>query len=632
VAKRDVKQTATTARSKRVAEEFTRIEQSRLRRDELGRDWDEIEKLVRGDDFWNLDIERDLEVNISHATLQTAIPKVLLQNPKLVGRPKRRGSERSAKIVEKVDNYYIDELRMVPEWRKCVADAQVYGIGVLKVGYIPPDQTYPEVQEDADTDADQAAREIERLEAEVSSLDAEGATQASQAEADPEALIDPWKKRDYFFTQRVSPRSFLWDPMATDLREMRWVAHEYVMPVDSVHKERRFKERARNKVRGDKRFRESETRGGLRVQSAIHTSIDAPPHLSSETSDDAEFATLIEIWDWEQQKLITVAENGPEILQEVDWPYPIEGFPFSILRYNITPDEFVPLSDLIAAAPQAQELSYLRRKRSLHLRRFNRKYAVDPLQGEDDQAMDELSAGVDGGIVRISPNMVAPISDAPTSPDYDRHENAIRQDYREITAQSELERGTSLGSGGTATEAALLDANARLRSNYHRALTEEFIEDSFRILNALLRSFLDGGVVIEITGDEEAEDGWLEIRNQDIQGEFDVEVVAGSTLPITQESRKRSLLELFQILSPFMQAGAMPIAPILREIAEAYDIKDVEGFLGIPDEATQSQTPIGQPTPFPGPGASGVSQPGEQGAPQLDALAAAFGTQGGIGG
>lgn len=600
---------------------------ARAKRDEFERQWGSVEKSITGENANRLDIEHHLDVNLVHATLQTAIPKVILQNPKLVGRAKREGAEQPAKLMERIDNYMIGELRMVPEWRQCVADAHVYGLGILKIGYIPPKKEYKvKKTEDAGDQIDDLERDLQEG---LEEKPEEG--EGSFAEEDPSALIDPWKKRNQFFIERVSPRMFLWDPEATDIRKMRWVAHEYIMPVSAIKKERRFNERARNRVKGDKRFREGERKFGSTVVSAIDTSVDAPGKLNVGSEDDQAYATLIERWDWENQKLVTVSESCPDVLQEVDWPYPIEGFPFAILRYNITPDEFIPMSDIAAALPQAEELKFLRQKRALHLRRFNRKYAVDPTLYDDDESMETLTAGIDGGIVKAHPNTVAPIQDAATSPDYDKHENAIRQDYREITAQSELERGSGLRGEGTATEAALIDAASRLRSNYMRSLTEEFINDSFRILNALMRTYLDGSIAVKIQGEDTAELVWQEIKREDILGEYDVEVVAGSTLPITQESRKRQLLELLNILLPLIQGGAIPALPILQEIGEAYDIKDFDRFLGIPEGGTSQDSVAAIQQMISGPGASGFGQE-SQGAPQQNILAEAFGSQRGLGG
>jgi len=613
----------------KVAKILQRVEKARERRRLKHEAWDRVEHQLGGEPtrINDGDVYFDLDVMLLHSTLQSAIPRTLLTNPQLAAMPRRKGSERAAKIIEKVDNYFLDELRMMREWRKCAADTETYGYGVAKLGYIPSDKDYTTRQDEEP--GEELERQLDAIEEELTGEESE----EGFATPDPGALIDPWKKRNQFFCERVSPRQFLFDPMARDWRCCRWMGHEYVMPLSAIKKEKRFREKARNAVQGDARFKMDRKNGGLEVQSGIYTSVDAPGGANLPGDEEDQFATLIEIWDWENQKLITVSDSGPDILQEVDWPYSFEGFPFAILEYNITPDSLIPVSDLEAGVPQVEELKYLRRKRAIHIRRFNRKYRADPEVYEDEESMEAMTEGVDGAVVKGSQGSFEAIQDAPTSFDYDKHEAGVKQDYREITAQSEIDRGGSLGSGGTATEATLLQASSQLRSNYKRGLMEEFIQDNFRILNALLRAYLDTTIAVQIVGEEEDADlDWIEVSGGDIQGEYDVKVVPGSTVPITKETRKQSLMQLLQVLAPFIQAGAIPFLPILKEIVEAWEIKDKDMILGLQPGQDEMQSPLAQPQVMGGPGISGQGGGGGAGGDQMNAIAQAIAAQGGIGG
>lgn len=345
---------------------------------------------------------------------------------------------------------------------------------------------------------------------------------------------------------------------------------------------------------------------------------------------DEGYDRIIEIWDWEGQMLYTFAESVTEPLQAVKWPYPTEGPPYSILRFNITPGEFVPRSDIAAALPQIQEIKYVRRMRAIHLRRFNRKYSVDAAVYEDEESIQSLEEGGDGTLVKATPGQIEPIQDAATSPDYTNHEMSCKVDFREITAQSELERG-SAENVNTATVGAILDRNANLRSNYLRGLTEEWIGETFRILNQLIQAFMPGTMAIRITGDPDAEDAWREISREDLQGEFSVKVIAGSTLPGSELAKQEQLIKLINIIMPFIQSGLVSPIPIIRSLLETFDILDIESVLMIPPSAPDSTAPGGQPdllAALMGNGASGMGGGGGPDQP-MDAISAAMGKLGG---
>ena len=613
----------------------SRIEDARKERDRVGEEWESVRRELLGQNFvadeFNLGMA--IDVSLAHSYLQTLIPKVVLQNPKLTGEARRKGSEMAAKLMAQVDNYFLDELKMVPEFRLGVADTGAYAMGVVKAGYIPPGKDYPELEEPEAKDA------IAEAEAEIDELAGEEPTEGEKPVADPAALIDPMKKRGSFFVEHVPVQNFLWDGKITNPRHCRWMGDECVMPVSAIKKDVRYDEKARNKVQGTMQDADTRRRGNRRggpvVDSPVGRREDVMvaaggPGKKKGHDQDEGYDRIIEIWDWEGQMLYTFAESVTEPLQAVKWPYPTEGPPYSILRFNITPGEFVPRSDIAAALPQIQEIKYVRRMRAIHLRRFNRKYSVDAAVYEDEESIQSLEEGGDGTLVKATPGQIEPIQDAATSPDYDRHLIDCKTDFREITAQSELERG-SAENVDTATVGAILDRNANLRSNYLRSLTEAWIGETFRILNQLIKAFMPGSRAVQITGDPDAEDGWREITRADLQGEYDIKVIAGSTLPGSEVAKQEQLVKLKNIVQPEFSAGLLNPIPILRELLEAYGIKDIEAVLNIMPSAPDSTAPGAQPdllAALMGNGASGMGGGGGPDQP-MDAISAAMGKLGG---
>lgn len=610
-----------------------RLERSRQKRMEWQFRWDQVKVLLNGQEYLTEEWDDEVRVNLAHSTMQTDIPKSILQNPKFAGRPKREGSERSAKVMAEVDNYYMKELKFVPEWRECVADTKSHGIGIFKMGYVPKEDKFPEIpdEEEPKSESEQVLEELDELEEELTS-----GLEMERPHRDAKVLLDPFIKRNSFFGERHDPEMFLWDAAYTKPRKWRWIGFESIVPIEAIKKNPLYRKKARSAVQATQVFTRQTHENGtssLMVISPAKEKPDIPTNskMAGNQTED-QFDKVTEIWDWENQKLIIVADSAPDVLYEGDWPYPTEGFPAAFLRYNITYNQPVPLSDLQAAIPQLREINYVRRHQADHLKRFNRKYAITREAFEDNESMESLENGADGTLVPVpnGPSDITPIQDATVSPDYARHEANIKNDYREIVAQTELERGSATGID-SATEAAILDANSRVRSSYQQSITEEFIQESMRVFNQLLRAWLPPGVVIKITGREDSEVEWVDVKREDIQGEYDVEVIPGSTVPMSPAVRQQQLIQYLQIVAPFVSAGMINPVPILREIAELMEIRNVDEMLNLVPGAPDITAPGADPSVQAAVGGlSGINR--ENGQEQGGGLSGLLSNIGGLGG
>jgi len=198
------------------------------------------------------------------------------------------------------------------------------------------------------------------------------------------------------------------------------------------------------------------------------------------------------------------------------------------------------------------------------------------------------------------------------------------QDAQEISGISEYARGSAGDIRRTATEASLIQqgTNARLADKLNRV--EKFIARIAQKLLQINQQFLTGDQVARIVG-REGQMVWLPYTRDDIMGEFDFSVEAGSTAPKDENGRRQTAMSLGNIAMPFVQMGVVNPSEVFRYILrEGFGIRSPERFLqqgGPPGQPGQSQQPPGGPgQPSPGIGADAPQNTPTQ---QADANAAA---------
>jgi hypothetical protein len=229
----------------------------------------------------------------------------------------------------------------------------------------------------------------------------------------------------------------------------------------------------------------------------------------------------------------------------------------------------------------------------------------------------QFSQGITGAILKVKlqaneaiNNVVTPIPYPPLQPDIYQVEARIKEDMINVSGQSATERGaTQATSTRTFRELAQMDKGAKNRRSDQVDTFEDFVEDISRNWIALLQQYADLPFYVSVTGDEPqgiiqaiakrksaampgavtSPQGFT-FTKEDIQGEFDVEVVAGSTLPLDSDNRMQRLME---ILGELPQLGIMPGGPVIAAIgkglAQELDMPDVELAIAAEQQVAQQR-------------------------------------------
>ena len=114
---------------------------------------------------------------------------------------------------------------------------------------------------------------------------------------------------------------------------------------------------------------------------------------------------------------------------------------------------------------------------------------------------------------------------------------------------------------------------------------------------------------------------WVPYTREDIKGQYDFRVEAGSTVPKNETFRRQSALGMLQALGPFIQTGQVNVQELLRVVLrDGFAIKNPEKFL-----QEQPQQPQGMPGGVNGQAMQALGAGGGVGAdaPQLEPQAQA---------
>jgi hypothetical protein len=494
-------------------------------------DWAGIVREYHGDFDWAKYGLTDIYIpplNLAFAYVQSEVPSLYLRSPHIKVNPKNAESIDSAKVMEKAINYVWTHIRAKRENGKNLQDALLVGHSWFKTGY---------------------SGEFGSVE------DANGNTYE-------------FVSKDNFFGYRLSWDSVLFNPDALDPPyDCRWIAHEVWAPLEEVKANPIFKNT--NYITASNMPDKTNITGA---------------NSSNKYRPKEEMVCLYEVWDKKTMTVFTIAVGCMDYIREpMPWPYELRGFPFSYLCFNPSPVQPYGIPDVYTFRPQIMELMKIRAQQYDHIKRFNRQY-IYKAGSISEESMGQLKQGITGAAVGVEDiNDIKVLDYAPLQTDIYQVEQRVKEDAINISGQSPQERGaTQQTSTRTFRELAQIRRGAENRRSRKIDVVEDFVEDIAGNLVALLQKFADIPFYVKTSGEDfQAIQQALSSRpsakqagavtgpngftftKEDIQGQFDLEVVAGSTTPLDREQTMNTLVSLIPDLQ---QLGVQPGGPVVGAI------------------------------------------------------------------
>jgi hypothetical protein len=376
------------------------------------------------------------------------------------------------------------------------------------------------------------------------------------------------------YSTRVSWRDVVWNiGSIRPPKDCQWIAHRTIKPTEEV----------KQLYPGN-----SELKGGP------HPHITKNDIKSSTYKDDLNYTSVWEIYDKKTRNVICVSEGYDKFLKKPSkWPDYQKEFPLDMLAFNFSPDEPFPIPDIKMIEPQIIEEIKLTAMAINHVKRWSRmvlikKGAIDPSE------QDKMEKGVDGSFIEVAgdPNTShAVLQYGPLPPDVYAIINRIQEIRTRISGITVTDQGGKAVTGTRSLgELELMQKGSGLRTDKKRDRYERHLESIARKLIAIRQSNFDLDQIVKITGEPPQEiiqafkDKYdpitksIKFTKEDIQGEYDVEVQAGSTIAIDKSARMAILNQVLQQSIQLAQLPGLPpfVQVVISELLKDYEIKSLE--------------------------------------------------------
>lgn len=511
-------------------------------------------------------------INLVYAYTKTEIARLYFRDPWITVNAKRQEDIGAAQIAEQVINYMWGQLNLKSEVKQALTEAILVGHSWIKVGYVAEFGTV-----ESKPPADQKK--------------GPGRPKKEQAVIDTNEYL----KSENCFAYYVPYKDVLFDPSATfpSTHNARWMAHRIVKPLRAIKQSGLYQHT-------DK------------IQPSSYNGMDGD--LTSKVGDKqtelgVDSAVLWEIYNLDTMKVTTVSPGCDAKLREIEYPDYLNGnLPFVQVAFNFAPGEVYPLSDIALHEPQIVELTKMLAIELNHLKRWNRQIIVSP-EFFNPEEESKFKDGNDGAIIKANVAAGGSLESgfyippyAPVQQDVYGMWNQIMDVWRNISGQSDLERGANQRTATrTLGELRLQLQGGRARADEKVDVLEDAIAEVARKLLTIMQKKFDLPKIARIVGPKSIQEKLQESlpnrpsatsgqtnpvqqdsfttdfsfswNRTDIMGEMDVDVVAGSTVPMDKDTQ----LEILEKMVPYLPA--MGISPGSKA-AKAYG-KEIVRLLGM---------------------------------------------------
>lgn len=357
--------------------------------------------------------------------------------------------------------------------------------------------------------------------------------------------------------------------------DCQWMAYKFIMPLD-------------------------EMRSLFPVAKGIEGSqspdVDDDSYKKASNKDDIKVGVGWEIWDLKSRQIFLIAEGLKDRFLEKPRPWPEcqTRFPSRMYWDFAVPGQARPMSAIAPWESQILEEMVLMAQAVNHAKRWNRQLFIKG-GSVDENSLDKFERGDDGAVITVNGTMDESsfrFADfGPLSADFYLLMDRLQAIKRNINGQPEFVRG-GVTKTGTRTVGELQEMKAGFTGRQERKIDrlETHCENIARDLMACLKANFDFEETIKITGELpekvaealgdnfDPETGIVSFTPEEIQGEYDVDVKSGSTLPLDKQTRVRVLEIILQTLGGALAQG--PLTPtmqvLISELLKDYDIKSID--------------------------------------------------------
>lgn len=471
-------------------------------------------------------------INEVYAYVQSCIALLFARNPYLTANAKKTGTVQGAYILEAALNHYWKELKIKEEVESEIVDAILVGHAWNKTG----------------------------LDVKLS-----GSGDLLRAESDT------------MFSNRISWKDIFFNIGSMNPpKDCRWIAHRVYMPVETIKK----------------------------MYGAPAATIEGSPlpavkddYNSMLFKDDVAYGCVYEIFSASDRMIYTIADGvtNKYMTAPRPWPDHWDEYQFDLLQFNRLNDKPYGLSDIAPWEALVLEKIKVFTMALNHVKRFNRQMLFKSGTISEEE-LDKFEKGIDGTALEVTgdPNAMTRVLDyGSLPPDIYLIMDRLDANKRNVNGMPETLQGGQLKTQSrTLGELESIQGGALGRIQRKIDCIEAHIENIARKLMGNIMKQFPVETYVKITGQEpqeiiqafEAEGRFdpvsqtIRFTSDDIKGEYDISVKAGSTLPLDKTTRDKILDRLIELAIPLAQAPSIPpfLEKLIEERLRAYDIVSLE--------------------------------------------------------
>jgi hypothetical protein len=521
---------------------------------------------------------RTVNMVLPHFTMM--INTVSARDPKFVVTPvggELDVIERNAQIAQNVLAYFWKRADATTTLRDMTQDMVILGNGFAKVGWAYSETTVDRTPEDVDQEVtDRIVMAQDRAMMYGEELDQE----AVQAIVESVSLNQQLAEEDEPFVEYVSPYDMFLPANARRMNTSRWIAQRIRLPLSEVKKNEMFNKKAIEDLKADTGYADSHTLATYEQRS------EALPEAFSHV-------TLFEFYDMQEGTLCIFQLDAEESLFEGKNPHAHRYPPFVHMRnFNDGGTSFWSFGDLENIAGiqlmineiMVAELNDLKRVGNKYF--INRKVITPELQKALMSNTPDSIIPLDlPGNVGIN-EVLVPVQRTATPADNFVMEQKLQDYMQRVLGISDFQVGNIAAANRTpATAAAAVEGAATTRSMDKMTNVEKASREIAVRMLGLCQQFLDTAKAVRIAGPTAPT--WLQVTDDDIEGEFFIDVEGGSTQAINPATRYRQGQEMITQIVPMLGQMGYDTEPALRA-AIGYMGLNPEQILVKPEPAPQA--------------------------------------------
>lgn len=497
---------------------------------------------------------------------------IYVQNPEIIASARDAGLMPVAKMVTDIVRYDIDQMDVKSVGNLLLLDTFICGYGAL----IEDARTYKEKYQNEKGEEDERVAEQE------------------------------------FEVRRIDPKDILFDRNARrlDLSDSNYLFVAWYPTVNQLRDDPEITDFPEDIIDEAPECSEN-IRSVAPAEGPVERQAATAARGGTTGEKDPAFKTILvwEIFDKVNKKKLYMLDFKHRIIGEGQWPVDLkygcrDMFPVTILFQHPVPGRFYPMPEATLIAPQLREINVVERMISEDTRTKWRKYLTLAGIFSEDQKAQVTDTTIANALIYVDAakltdilgiqgtpdigqidlrNLVVPMEDVSPKKDLFQRYDMLEKEVQHIVGYGPSARG-GMPSTRSAREAMMVNQQQERKLDKRKSRINDFYRLVAMKHVRFIQKFQSVDRYAKIYPKSVGLEEWFKYTRDDIRGDFEFDVITGTTTPKNTETKKASELQLFQAimqLQPQLQFD--PRVPFQR-LASFYDWDGVDDLWGATDQ------------------------------------------------